>query len=904
MRPDKSKIQIGAAPLKIQMLRSPNTGLVIALDLETTSLSIHDAEITWISWCTGNDYGAVPLRHRNFDINGGVHLRRELPADHETCQCVQVNDLLQQLGPHQREYLCNNYDEGFVKEMIHSIFSNPLNTVIMHNAKFDLSILTASGWISADDVSASIFDTLLASYVLNPVRDREKSDHSLKELYDVYLRRASEPRQPQYQQVTGGLKFEDIKLDDAAFYAAFDALSAFHLYEKFLPELRSDPRLHRYFTEIETPHLFTTVEMMTSGFQLRPSDELSGYGLRTVASLQDELLSIKRRIFQLVGFTFNFDSPNVLRGILFGKLRITSLDKNRKSGTSKIDSTTLGKIIRAEGAKKHADPRTLKILSHLMHAKRLTEILKKHREMYQHLNERTGRCHPNFRQTTASGRFAASKPNSLSLPSMTGIKEYIVSARGNIFVIADFSQIDLRVIANETWEIDPTSEMLSSVNRGDDLHLSTLKVVCPDLKIPANWMKVNEQDKSVIVRDPASGLSSTAPYGTLGKTDDYFERVLSARKEIAKQVNFGISYGLSAASLLDNLNNPREFKRQITDLAKEELSEEKLLEEISVIEPKVYTKAEVDSYLTKFHEAYPGIRKFQKAIENDLQATGHTYNLFGKLCRPQVISHFESGTFDVMLAQGKWYRVRMRVLEMDDKFLYGILIEANELTVVDTKNGVPLDIKDVERIVGYRVYDLNETDLDNVLANYALSGSYSSLLRGLDALHIRANWHGHEMFRRLGAHVPHIKRDGQLEPVSLAERYPFIKLNHRQIKFVWNKERTIDLAYPGYDQLKRNLVSIRIQSASMDFCKIAMFTFRSKAKELWPELRHRPKIVNCIHDEIAVECNESQIAEVRAALKDAMTNKENFRKYVAHDRRLEVEIGAEDKVGRNYKGNK
>ena len=76
------------------------------------------------------------------------------------------------------------------------------------------------------------------------------------------------------------------------------------------------------------------------------------------------------------------------------------------------------------------------------------------------------------------------------------------------------------------------------------------------------------------------------------------------------------------------------------------------------------------------------------------------------------------------------------------------------------------------------------------------------------------------------------------------------------------------------------------------------------ALKKWPAPHLRPKIVNCIHDEIAVECNESQKDEVRALLVDCMSNKENFRKFVAEGRFLEVEIGAEEKIGINYKGDK
>lgn len=902
MKPIKSKILVGATYLKKQILKSEKTGLKIALDIETTSLLIHDAKITWISWCIGNLYGAIPLRHRNFDINSDIFLQREKRNDTDDCRCEQINNILQQTGPHAREYLCNNSDEGYVRNLIKELHSNPLNTIIWHNGKFDLSILIASDWICIDEIRASVFDTLLASYVLNPVRDRESSNHSLKELHDVYLRGAADLRQPEYFEMTNGLKFEDIKLDEAAYYASFDALSAFHLYQKFQPELESDLILSHYFWKIEMQHLYTTIEMTISGLGMISAEEVESRGLRTVESIEDELLDEKRRIFKLLGFTFNFESPNVLRGVIFGRLQVKSIDRNRRSNTSKIDSTTLGKIIRAERVRKNVDPQNIKILSHIMNAKRLAEILKKHREMYQYLNSTTGRSHPNFRQTTASGRYAASRPNVLSLPSMTGIKGYIVPGDDKVFVIADFSQIDFRVIANESWEIDRKSKMLASVNRGDDLHLSTLKIVRPDLKIPDTWIKILEEENSVIIRRPEDKDSTILVLSDKEKA--FLKQILVARKDVAKQVNFGIAYGLSAASLLENLNNPKEFKKQIIDLAVKKVSSAEILNKVSALEPKIYIEEEVNGYLANFHNVYPGIRQFQNKIAKDLQERGFTYNLFGKLCRTQVVSHFSSGVFDIMVERGKWYRIRMKTIRLDEKFIYGVLLEINELQIVDAKNNKKLDLIDIERTLGYRVYTLDEAAFEKVLSDFSARGSVSDLLRGLDAIHAKANWHTQNLFKFIQAHTPHLLSPGHTEPIASSGRFPFVKIAHRQIKFVWNKEETIDHFYPGYDQLKRNLISVRIQSASMDFCKIAMFTFRSKAREKWPDLQKRPKIVNCIHDEIAVECHESQRDEVKKLLVDCMSNQENFRKFVTDGRFLEVIIGAEDKVGINYKGDK
>lgn len=902
MRPHLNKVLIGTGYLEKAISASSGKGVTIALDLETTGLSVYESKVTWISWCIGDIYGAIPILHRNFITNDGVHLQIEKRPEPQQCGCEQVNALRRSAGDHHRENLCLNWDLKEVKAIVSDLHKNKANTVIWHNAKFDLSILISNGWFTLDDIRATIFDPLLASYVLNPIKDREKGTHALKALYNDYLRSADEAPQPEYIEVANGLKFEDARLDEAAFYSAFDAFSAFHLFKKLNENLNADPISSRYFSEIEMRHLLTTIEMTVCGMRLLSQSELDDKGLKTIPELEHDLELQKRKIFKMVGFTFNFDSPNSLRGVLFGKLRIKPLDRNRKSNTSRIDTATLAKILRLENARKDADPRLIEIISHVMYAKRLTEIIKKHREMYQHVNSITKKNHANFRSTTASGRYAASKPNVLSLPSMTGIKEHIAAAPGNTFVIADFSQIDLRVIANETWEINHESKMLASVNRGDDLHLSTLRIVRPDLNIPAHWIKIDDEKKIALTRCPSTGNIVEEQVGD--NLSSFLNAIARARKDVAKQVNFGISYGLSASSLLENLNSPKEYKDNVIGLAKHEISREQLLQRISAIEPKVYSEDEIADYLMKFHRAYPGIRDFQQRVESDLQASGYTRNLFGKLCKTEVASHFLSGTFDIAIEYGMWYRTRLKVLNLDDKFIYGILLNVAKLEVKEPKGKKNADIRNFTRTERFQIYDLDADSFDVVIADFLNAQNATALMNGLDGLHKRANWDAEPFLRHVKPHTPKMCVHGKLIELWPFNRYPFVRLSHHSIKFVWNREKSCDLYYPGYDQLKRNLVSARIQSASMDFAKIAMFTFREEARKRWPDLKMRPRIVNCIHDEIAIECAQDQSTDVKNLLLRCMSDKENFGGFVADGRHLEVDIGAEERVGPVYKKSK
>jgi DNA polymerase I-like protein with 3'-5' exonuclease and polymerase domains len=799
---------------------------------------------------------------------------------------------------HEPTFLCKNWDAFEVRELLREIHLREDVTVVWHNAAFDLSVLVKNGWLSLDEINPIRFaDTLLMSYLLNPVKIRENGDHKLKHLYDAHLREPGEPPQPTYEDMTKGRDYEDISVDVAGFYSAFDSYSTYHLYQRvLLPEMEKDKKLSRYYQEIELPHLLTTVELMTTGLRLLGQSELNVQGLLTLPEISAALEVQKLKVFRLTGATFNFDSPDALRGVLLSRCGIRSKDWNQKSRKVKIDATTLAKMYRSERRQENK-----KILAHVMYAKRLTEIVKKHREMYKYVDAITNREYASFRPTTASGRYAVSQPNLLSLPRVTKIKQYLVSDPGKVFIIADFSQIDLRAIANETWEIDQRSKMLASVNQGDDLHTSTLRIVCPDLKFPEDWVKLYEdKEKSEF------GVHVRSSDGTLVKMAlnpekrNLWEQIEIARKEIAKQVNFGISYGLSDEGLLDALNNPKEFKDGLIGLATQDGEDADWLEYMTKFEPATYSVEQVQGFLEKFHNAYPGIRQFQNLVEKDLCASGLTYNLFGKLCRAETIRFMNAGVFDVALGFNNWYRVRIKTLKIDGKFVYGLLLKVNELEIIEPRSRGTAELKDLIRIEGYQVYSINAANVESALERYLQSGDVAELLRALNEIHNEANWAGSRFLKRVSATEPFW--NGQ--ELTHIPSFPFIKLTHYQIKFVWNDEHTDSFVYQTFSKLNRMLVSARIQSASMDFCKIAMFTFRNKAREKWPDLEARPRIVNCIHDEIAVECHESQKDDVKELLSKCMSDKENFRMYIADGRALEVNIEAEVKIGINYKGDK
>ena len=144
--------------------------------------------------------------------------------------------------------------------------------------------------------------------------------------------------------------------------------------------------------------------------------------------------------------------------------------------------------------------------------------------------------------------------------------------------------------------------------------------------------------------------------------------------------------------------------------------------------------------------------------------------------------------------------------------------------------------------------------------------------------------------------------------------FPFAEINHSELRIVEIHKKPnlkLKVVYPGYDRLRRKTISYRIQSTSMDFCKIAMTKFREGARQDYDagNLKSLPKMVNCVHDEIAVECDKQDIKRVQGILEDAMTDNAHFQDIIdkiwaghedAGQYKLNVDIEVESQDGYCY----
>lgn len=357
--------------------------------------------------------------------------------------------------------------------------------------KYDLGVLAEKGL----SLGGELFDTMIAGYLLRP--DRRGND--LGVLSAEYL---NEPV-VDYDDVLGGqsdLRFVDIAR--VAQYAGQDAALTWRLFEKLHPLLK-DATLLKVFHEIEMP-LVPILSAMERDGMLLDTAALA----RMSAELDVELNQIQAQVFEAAGCEFNLNSPKQLSEILFEKLGLPTKGlKKTKTGIS-TDSSTLEKL-------------------ELLHP--VPGLLLRHRVLFKlkstyldalptQVSLRDGRLHSSFHQTgTGTGRLSSSEPNLQNIPIQTSegvrIREAFVAPKGRVLISADYSQIELRVLAHMAKD----ERLCEAFRRGEDIHTATAREL---LHLP-------------------NGAQVTPEQRRLGKT-----------------MNFGVIYGMGPYRLSRELEIP------------------------------------------------------------------------------------------------------------------------------------------------------------------------------------------------------------------------------------------------------------------------------------------------------------------------------------------------------------
>ena len=384
-----------------------------------------------------------------------------------------------------------------------AVFANENILKIGQNMKFDILFLSRYGL----EVKGEYFDTMVAHYLIQPEL-RHNLDY-LSEIYLGYKKVATEELIG--KRGKNQLSMRQVDLEQIKEYACEDADITFQL-KALLDKDLNDSNLKDLFTEVEMPLLKVLILMEQAGLKIDPK-VLDDYAV----ILREQIIELENSIIELAGEYFNISSPKQLGYILFDKLM---LDPKAKKTKTKQYST--GEEILVNLQDKH--PIINKILDH----RGLKKLLSTYVEALPKLiNPQTGKIHSSFNQSiAATGRLSSTNPNLQNIPIRDENgreirKAFIPSDENHIFLSADYSQIELRIMA----AVSGDKVMTEAFRNKEDIHAATASKI---FGIPLN-------------------------------------EVTSDMRRKAKTANFGILYGISAFGLAQRLNISRSEAKQLID---------------------------------------------------------------------------------------------------------------------------------------------------------------------------------------------------------------------------------------------------------------------------------------------------------------------------------------------------
>lgn len=475
----------------------------VAIDTETTALDPMRATLVGVSLGLGQGEAYyLPFLHRDSS-------RFELALDD------QRQDGVPNLPAMDTEAMAP----------LRELFADPGIEKILHNLKYDHIVLKRAG----APMAAPFFDTMVASYVLDPGR----RSHGLDELSLELLAHKT----TSYKDVAGSGKseipFGEVALDVARDYACEDADCTWRLWERFAPELE-ETDLRVLFDELEMPLVPVLAAMEEEGIQIDVN-----FFKKMAEKIHGELEHLVQDIYKAAGTEFNLNSTPQLREVLFEKLELPVI-KRTKTGAS-TDASVLEELA-AEG---HEVPRRM------LEYRELSKLLSTYVEALPRLvNERTGRIHTSFNQTVAAtGRLSSSDPNLQNIPIRTDlgrqIRKGFVPREGCVFLGADYSQIELRVLAH--FSGDPA--FVDAFSRGVDVHRQTASVIF-GVQVDEVTAHQRAQAKTInfatLYGQGAFGLSRQLGIPrdeAEAFIDEYFERFAGVRAFLDEQVEKARSLG-------------------------------------------------------------------------------------------------------------------------------------------------------------------------------------------------------------------------------------------------------------------------------------------------------------------------------------------------------------------------
>ena len=485
---DRSKYETVTTEVQLaKWIKKIQAEKLVAVDTETNALDVMSAELVGISFGLASGEACyIPLTHKE-----------------EVSEQAGQGDLFaKNTAMVGYELVKNQLDLTACLAQLKPILEDEQIKKIGQNIKYDLTVFANHGI----EVQGVAFDTMLESYIQNST-----GRHNMDDLAERYLGHKTIA----FEEVAGKgknqLTFDKIALDVASEYAAEDADVTMKLHQTLFPELEKTPTLLKLFNEIEMPLVRVLSHIERNGV-LIDSQKL----LAQSQEIEQRLAEVEAEVHQAAGQEFNLASTKQLQEILFEKLGLPVKKKTPKGAPS-----TNEEVLEELAQEGHIVPKLL--IEHRGLSKLKSTYTDK---LPQMINPKTGRVHTSYHQAvTATGRLSSSDPNLQNIPIRNEegrrIRQAFIAREGYKIVAADYSQIELRIMAHLAHD----EGMLKAFTEGKDIHRSTAAEIF--------------------------GVS--------------LEEVTNEQRRNAKAINFGLIYGMSEFGLSNQLGISRQEARTYMD---------------------------------------------------------------------------------------------------------------------------------------------------------------------------------------------------------------------------------------------------------------------------------------------------------------------------------------------------
>ncbi|MDP3786926.1 MAG: DNA polymerase I [Candidatus Omnitrophota bacterium] len=381
------------------------------------------------------------------------------------------------------------FEAGYLLSKLKPVIEDAKKIKIGQNIKFEKALLAVNGV----ELNGTLFDTMVASYLLNP----SKLNHNLGDILQEYLQLRKTPISDLLGKGKGKITMKEVDTETIKNYCCQDSDAAFRLKQVLEPQL-GEKDLSELFYEVEMPLVDCLTDMELAGVAI-DLDFLSAMS----KDLDKQLRVLTSEIHEIAGSEFNINSPKQLGEVLFGKLGLPVVKKTKTGPSTDVEVLEVLSAV-------HALPASL------LKYRELSKLKSTYVDALPELiNPKTGRVHTSFNQTvTATGRLSSSDPNLQNIPVKTEAgrqirKAFIAGRKDCVIMSADYSQIELRVLAHFSGD----KELVEAFKEDRDIHAHTASLVF--------------------------GVDEAA--------------VTPEMRSIAKTVNFGIVYGMSPYGLARDL---------------------------------------------------------------------------------------------------------------------------------------------------------------------------------------------------------------------------------------------------------------------------------------------------------------------------------------------------------------